>query len=624
MLKFSAEVKTLAAGASVLVLHDLATGVERVRQAINTAGIAQSATLGEAGRACNDLGARPSASGSVNSAVIAAALASGGEFTLLEPGDYQLEYWPAGALASSVLVLGEGVTLTDGAASVSGAMRLKAGLWPNGKVTAGDGSCASGVAAISSALIGFSAADVGKRILITDPATEVAFGSRILSVAGDTATLASAPAVTISGGTVIVGSDNSAALQAQADALASKGGTLRVPEGILAIGPMVQISGGITLKGAGHDYGVVEAPAQRGTVLVGTMPGQNAVVRLGLDSTEFTSGYTSPKLEEISVDGGNVAINAVIATARRTRIGRCQIWRGSGNALSIVGQNSRVHECIIGQTNVGDVIDASNASDLKIVNNEIRQGGTGHQVKIDNCSNVLISGNHMYKGFNGLIGSGHPGANVYATCSTTRDGLMIVGNQFDGTYGHHIEVVTAAAATRYGDIVVGNNYFLQIADFPNDTYSCLKLTAAASSNIRAVAMTGNTGKANGANSYKAIVEFGGAGGITHCSVENNTVLNCNAIFSGFTPDTGRGGNSIAVGAGTAVVRSSNAGATSVADGGTVAHGLATTPEWVRCTPSVAGEMVAVTAKGATTFTVAIKKHDGTAGTTQTVYWDAAL
>ena len=68
----------------------------------------------------------------------------------------------------------------------------------------------------------------------------------------------------------------------------------------------------------------------------------------------------------------------------------------------------------------------------------------------------------------------------------------------------------------------------------------------------------------------------------------------------------------------------NSGATSVADGGTITHGLRTTPTTVRCTPSVAGEMVAVTAVGATTFTVAIKKHDNTAGTTQTVYWNAEV
>lgn len=66
------------------------------------------------------------------------------------------------------------------------------------------------------------------------------------------------------------------------------------------------------------------------------------------------------------------------------------------------------------------------------------------------------------------------------------------------------------------------------------------------------------------------------------------------------------------------------GATSVADGGTITHGLAGTPTRVNVTASVSGEFVSVTAKGASTFTVAIKKHDNSAGTTQTVYWEAEL
>lgn len=64
------------------------------------------------------------------------------------------------------------------------------------------------------------------------------------------------------------------------------------------------------------------------------------------------------------------------------------------------------------------------------------------------------------------------------------------------------------------------------------------------------------------------------------------------------------------------------GATSVADGGTISHGLVTTPTGVVATASVSGEFVSVTARGASTFTVAIKKHDNTAGTTQTIYWYA--
>lgn len=68
----------------------------------------------------------------------------------------------------------------------------------------------------------------------------------------------------------------------------------------------------------------------------------------------------------------------------------------------------------------------------------------------------------------------------------------------------------------------------------------------------------------------------------------------------------------------------NWGSTSVADGGTISHGLVGTPAVVTVSATTSGEFVSVTAKGATTFTVAIKKHDNSAGTTANVEWHARM
>lgn len=65
------------------------------------------------------------------------------------------------------------------------------------------------------------------------------------------------------------------------------------------------------------------------------------------------------------------------------------------------------------------------------------------------------------------------------------------------------------------------------------------------------------------------------------------------------------------------------GSTSAADGGTITHGLIATPTGVLATTTTSGEFVSISAKGGTTFTVAIKKHDGTAGTTANVDWQAS-
>jgi hypothetical protein len=65
-------------------------------------------------------------------------------------------------------------------------------------------------------------------------------------------------------------------------------------------------------------------------------------------------------------------------------------------------------------------------------------------------------------------------------------------------------------------------------------------------------------------------------------------------------------------------------ATSMSDGLTITHGLMATPAWIHVQSSVANEFASVTARNATTFTVAIKKHDGTPGTLQGIYWRAGV
>ena len=64
-------------------------------------------------------------------------------------------------------------------------------------------------------------------------------------------------------------------------------------------------------------------------------------------------------------------------------------------------------------------------------------------------------------------------------------------------------------------------------------------------------------------------------------------------------------------------------AASTSDGGTIAHGCPATPNCAIVIGSVANEIVAITTLDATNITVAIKKRaDGTAGTSQSIYWMA--
>ena len=101
---------------------------------------------------------------------------------------------------------------------------------------------------------------------------------------------------------------------------------------------------------------------------------------------------------------------------------------------------------------------------------------------------------------------------------------------------------------------------------------------------------------------------------------NNVFINNFVVHCGTGIDSSGTGSIVRSNIGY-ITESGGANASTV-DSGTITHGLASTPTYVLVTGSIAGEMVSVTALGATTFTVAIKDHAGNAGTSQTIYWRA--
>ena len=105
------------------------------------------------------------------------------------------------------------------------------------------------------------------------------------------------------------------------------------------------------------------------------------------------------------------------------------------------------------------------------------------------------------------------------------------------------------------------------------------------------------------------------------NVDNNVIIN-NIIQGAATAAIFKSGASTVVRDNIGYTTEAKGATASVADGGTITHGLVATPTVAIATGSVANEFVSATTLGATTITVAIKKHDGSAGTTQTVYWHA--
>lgn len=126
--------------------------------------------------------------------------------------------------------------------------------------------------------------------------------------------------------------------------------------------------------------------------------------------------------------------------------------------------------------------------------------------------------------------------------------------------------------------------------------------------------------------YSGNVLSGGGGGSVGISVGSSNAVVTDNWIANFTtsidPTTHLSDSVIEDNFG--YVRRKQGAQASVADGGTITHGLSGTPTTVQLTCSVSGEFASVASISSTTITVAIKKHDGSAGTTQTIYWSASL
>jgi len=201
-------------------------------------------------------------------------------------------------------------------------------------------------------------------------------------------------------------------------------------------------------------------------------------------------------------------------------------------------------------------------------------------------------------------------------------GCVIQGNSFvDTNYDNHYMTGGLPAFARPGGIEMYNNPF-----FPNDegdnliTDNQFIKTGVAFT----VPATYNTQRETPTDFIDAgLSKTGQTGGIGIQSGYVNNVIKDN-MFVGIEA-TNRINNS-----GTAKIRHNDGYATeseggiTVGDGATISHGLVGTATVVSANGSVAGQFVSVTAKTSTTFTVAIKTHNNSAGSSQAVYWRASI
>lgn len=401
----------------------------------------------------------------------------------------------------------------------------------------------------------------------------------------------------ISTGTSTDATTNDNAFSSAISVVAS-GGEILVPPGNYYISHAISFgSKNLTLRGAGPGVSMITLSSNASTnmVEIGDAATYNTGARvcgLRLDgnSTNQSSGHgivckggtiditiddvyiKSAKQNGILVKGTGVASsNAAGAWILHSKI------ENSGSHNIFFDQYfvaSRVADCDISGTRDSGTfhgIAANAGSDLEIVGNNIWEVGADG-VNLVGCSWVTVAGNFIH--------------------TTPRDGIrcssghsnVITGNAiYHPSYNHAATNNGISLFNETHTVVVGN------AIEPNSTAtvdSGIKETLSADFN----SIVGNTLKGSTVFIGAPITTVGAATRVA----ENPGYVNLKR------------------------------GASSCADGGTITHGLFTAPTRVSVTSQVAGEFASVTAISATTFTVALKKHDGTAGTNSTVYWEASF
>ena len=263
------------------------------------------------------------------------------------------------------------------------------------------------------------------------------------------------------------------------------------------------------------------------------------------------------------------------------------------------------------------------AGDYNIVRHNIITNSFGDGISVTG-NNIVVQGNTIGRNREVGISVGSGSNNVVITGNTIDNEALV-------TDGHGINVLGATYTTIVGNIV-------RRPGTGADGIVIQKVPGGA--NPLGCTIVGNT-ITDGAGAGQDAVSL--LGGVLECIVSNNEIRNwalgvTEATFEAASPNFNRITGNIFVSVTTPVTKvgadtiiqantgyvTENWGATSVADGGTISHGLAGTPDTVTVTCSIASQMCSVTALAATTFTVAIKTDTGAAGTTQTIYWYAVF
>jgi len=387
------------------------------------------------------------------------------------------------------------------------------------------------------------------------------------------------------------GSDAATVIQAAIDAMTT-GGKIFIKAGTYTINDSITIEDGITLEGENYYNGSLC------TFLT---------LANGINKDVITSSSIK-RLEQVQIK--NLTINANPANQSSGSAIKLyspyeglieNIWiQGAKDdgieflkaGADIVGTGTTIRNCHIGSCGQYGISNDAYTTDIDIDNCIVWEAGSFGIVVM---GMNYIRNSEVYDCENGIF--------LNWSGNTTIEGCVIHLNNKIGISGFNCT-----------DCIISGNVIMFNSQNTSNSYSGIWIDSNGDRPAQYNKIIGNTiGSSLGTEKQHYGVE-------TVNSSANNIIIGNSIInnVSGAVSLTGT--NIISDNAG--YVNHNKGIAATIADGGTIDHGLVTTPTTARVSGSVAGEMVAVTALDATHITVAIKKHDGSAGTTQTIYWDA--
>ena len=305
--------------------------------------------------------------------------------------------------------------------------------------------------------------------------------------------------------------DNTAAWNAAMALLAPTGGQLVFPSGVYCIsGTTNPVPGGVWLRGTGFNYGAPAGSApegavpQRGAVIRATAV-MSRLVQLGTNATTSPQSDTGASLTELILDGQNLADSVVKTAGRRNYILNCQVYWGAVNAIHIAGQNSYVIGGVQSQDNRGDVILMSKFFDHKVFDAQQRQPGTtGACIRVKGVSNVLIRGNHMWTGQNGIL---EPGEGLIVV----EGGSAVVGivdNIIEGIAGPEIKFKVTTAAESIQNVQIVGNQIFNNENVVDVAHPVIEVQGGTGGFITDVTIQGNTVRGQGSGKrFKSFINY---------------------------------------------------------------------------------------------------------------------